>query len=216
MQDGKFKAAESEGSYTVGRAIFVFAGGTADTFEKFEGNVRKETSAKGPDFISRLRGHLNILPINALSKPPKKEDVRDLAEAVDRLAQAINKSSTGIDENVEEHTQDKAKPIDNCRLLLRRAIILRSVLEREASEIVDSKKNARIDDGNRSMEAIVKMARLEKGWLRVASLPSADQLGMHVDDELFLKLARREEVLPKCSFPSETESALNPSHPASG
>lgn len=47
------------------RAVFVFAGGTADTFEEFpqvhDGYFR---GAKGPDFISRLRGHLNVLGVN--------------------------------------------------------------------------------------------------------------------------------------------------------
>jgi hypothetical protein len=40
IQDGKFKGAETEDSYRVGRAILVFAGGTAEK-----------------DFISRLKAH---------------------------------------------------------------------------------------------------------------------------------------------------------------
>jgi len=47
------------------RGVFVFAGGTADTFEEFP-DAHKEyfRSAKGPDFISRLRGHMNIRGVN--------------------------------------------------------------------------------------------------------------------------------------------------------
>jgi hypothetical protein len=58
MQDGKFKAGES--MYRIGRAIFVFAGGTFDTFEEFKTFVTKDENKKlkGPDFVSRLRGHL--------------------------------------------------------------------------------------------------------------------------------------------------------------
>lgn len=47
------------------RAVFVFAGGTADTFEQFPGaHAGSFRRAKGPDFISRLRGHLNVRGVN--------------------------------------------------------------------------------------------------------------------------------------------------------
>jgi hypothetical protein len=88
-------------------------------------------------------------------------------------------------------------------LALRRAILLRSILEKKAKQIFDEpKKNARInkglinaflrvdkyEHGIRSMVAIVEMARPEQGQLRVASLPSREQLQMHVDAVQFLKL----------------------------
>jgi hypothetical protein len=47
------------------RAVFVFAGGMADTFEDFpaaHGDYFR--TAKGPDFASRLRGHVNVLGVN--------------------------------------------------------------------------------------------------------------------------------------------------------
>ena len=61
MEDGTFKAAEgkaAEGneSYRVGKAIFAFAGGTAETFKEFQESVGQKKDVKGPDFISRLRG----------------------------------------------------------------------------------------------------------------------------------------------------------------
>jgi hypothetical protein len=169
MQDGKFKGAEAEGSYRVGKAIFVFAGGTAETFDAFKKAASKEDqnvrNAKGKDFISRLRAYLNIKGID------KKED--------------------------EDGVSDL--------LALRRAVILRSILSRKAAQIFDDTKTARIDDrlihaflrigsyehGIRSMEAIVEMSRPTNGRLQVASLPSRDQLRMHVDAELFLDLATR-------------------------
>ncbi len=163
MEDGKFKGADTEGSYSVGRAIFIFAGGTAETFDKFKAKVTEEKNAKGLDFISRLRGFLNIKGI----------DKKDSENAVSDL------------------------------LALRRAILLRSILEKKAKQIFDEpKKNARInkglinpflrvdkyEHGIRSMVAIVEMARPEQGQLRVASLPSREQLQMHVDAVQFLKL----------------------------
>ncbi|MGB8902116.1 MAG: hypothetical protein WCC90_23985, partial [Methylocella sp.] len=173
MQDGKFKGADTEEIYTAGRAIFVFAGGTADNFENFKEKVSPDKSVKGLDFISRLKAHLDIQSINGEPSSPDE--------------QAANN-----------------RPQEKICILLRRAINLRSILEREASEILDGKKNARIDDkvaeaflwidkyehGIRSMEAIVKMAQPDNGWLRVASLPSDKQLSMHVNERQFLGLAR--------------------------
>lgn len=47
------------------RGVFVFAGGTADTFEEFpDAHTGYFRGAKGPDFISRLRGHMNIRGVN--------------------------------------------------------------------------------------------------------------------------------------------------------
>ena len=67
MQDGKFFDAGAD--HHIGKAIFVFAGGTCDTFEIFAhiGTHEEERAkqarfreAKGPDFVSRLRGTLNV------------------------------------------------------------------------------------------------------------------------------------------------------------
>lgn len=169
MQDGKFKGAKAEGSYRVGKAIFVFAGGTAKKFNEFKDNVKMEKNAKGLDFVSRLRGYLDI---------------------------------KGIDKNDSEDTVSDL-------LALRRAVILRSILERRAQQIFGTPgKKARIDKklikaflriasyhhGIRSMEAIVQMAKPERGELQVASLPSGDQLQMHVDNKEFLEKA---EVIPR-------------------
>jgi hypothetical protein len=65
MQDGEF--IHDGKVILVHRAIFIFAGGTASTmqeFSSFEGR-RAFSLAKGPDFISRLRGFLNVSGPNA-------------------------------------------------------------------------------------------------------------------------------------------------------
>jgi hypothetical protein len=58
MQDGEF----SEGSiiHPLGRAIFIFAGGTCDSFEEYQEKTLPQKDIKGPDFISRLRGFVDI------------------------------------------------------------------------------------------------------------------------------------------------------------
>jgi hypothetical protein len=73
MQDGEFRSESLV--YSLGKAIFVFAGGTKNTFEEFieplshEKGTDNEShnesrnefrSNKGPDFVSRLRGFMNI------------------------------------------------------------------------------------------------------------------------------------------------------------
>lgn len=66
MEDGKFKGK------SVRNAILVFAGGTSYTFREFSLANRsisdpqwiKFSDAKGPDFASRLSGHLDIVGVN--------------------------------------------------------------------------------------------------------------------------------------------------------
>ena len=70
MQDGKFK--DESGEHPIGKCILVFAGGTSASFEDFTGPIlsecedkqRKFKDVKGPDFISRLRGTINVLGPN--------------------------------------------------------------------------------------------------------------------------------------------------------
>jgi RyR domain len=68
MQDGKFQ--EGQITHPIGKSIFVFAGATSYDMEHFgprKGQVQKEEEfklRKGPDFISRLNGYLNVLGPN--------------------------------------------------------------------------------------------------------------------------------------------------------
>jgi hypothetical protein len=184
MEDGKFKGADD--TYTVGKAILVFAGGTSHDFKAFVDSVSKQTEAKGPDFISRLKAHLNILPINEFNKPADPSTQANATTTVP-IAQAIHRLTDQV-VNWYVATKKNEKPQTfippSSRLKLRRAILLRSALETEASGCITDEKTARIDEkvidaflnieeykhGNRSLKAIVQMAALENGWFRVASL----------------------------------------------
>jgi hypothetical protein len=171
MQDGAFR--EGDVVHPIGKAIFVFAGGTSFTFAKFSreksGMKSKQEfkEAKGPDFVSRLRGYVNIL---------------------------------GPDPTGEG---DKFS-------VIRRAMLLRSQLERKAKHILDQRGCARIDDGvlraflkipaykhgARSMEAIIDMSLLTgRRSYEQASLPPAEQLELHVNAELFSQLVARDVLL---------------------
>lgn len=72
MQDGVFRSAGL--TFTMKRAVFVFAGGTAPTFDQLGRSApQRFRAAKGPDFVSRLRGYLDLPGINAR---PRREDRR--------------------------------------------------------------------------------------------------------------------------------------------
>ncbi len=181
MQDGEFK--DGEALHPIGKAIFVFAGGTASTYEKFnrgpsrgldpDPEFKKFRDAKGPDFVSRLRGFVDILGPN----PPQE-------------------SASSSDGSSNLH-------------VIRRAMILRSLLKRKAPQIFGAKEVARIDPGVlramlevseyqhgvRSMEAIIDMSLLA-GYKKFerAALPSNAQLALHVDARSFSALVDSADV----------------------
>jgi hypothetical protein len=174
MQDGVFR--EGDSIHPIGKAIFVFAGGTSSSYQEFGGETiedeqdykqfsKKFQSAKGPDFISRLRGYVNILG-------PNQTD-----EQWDQL------------------------------FIIRRAMLLRSLLERKVPHLINERGEAQIDSGvlrallkvsrykheSRSMEAILEMSTLNKAkkWEQ-SYLPSKEQLKLHVDEEQFSRLLMRD------------------------
>ncbi|WP_428912290.1 RyR domain-containing protein [Niallia sp. Krafla_26] len=169
MQDGVFRVGGS--LHPIGKAIFVFAGGTSSTYQQFGGEEMEDATeykrfitefkdAKGPDFISRLRGYVNILG------PNQTDEKWDLL------------------------------------FIVRRAMLLRSLLERKTPDLIDSTGEAQIDNGvlrallklprykheTRSMEAILEMSRLSNApkWEQ-SLLPSKEQLKLHVDEEQFYR-----------------------------
>ncbi len=167
MQDGSFQ--EGQLVHPIGRCIFVFAGGTSHRMDEFGSQLTEEQkrAAKNPDFVSRLRGFLNVLGPN-----PQESTSRD--------------------------------PF----FILRRAILLRSLLERNASQILH-KKVVNIDlgimraflnthtykHGVRSMESIIGMSTLAgKSAYERSSLPSEEQLTLHVEARDFLSLVRQIEL----------------------
>jgi hypothetical protein len=167
MQDGSFQ--QGQLVHPIGRCIFVFAGGTSHCMEEFGSLLSddEKRKAKLPDFVSRLRGFLNVLGPN-----PQESTARD--------------------------------PF----FILRRAILLRSILERNASQIIHNKqmhidlgilraflKTRIYKHGVRSMESIVGMSTLagKKAYER-SSLPSEEQLTLHVEARDFLALVRQIEL----------------------
>lgn len=76
MQDGEFF--HDGQRQKLGKSVFFFAGGTTSSFRAFsreegidEQDRHKFIQAKGPDFVSRLSAHINVLGVN------RREDVPD-------------------------------------------------------------------------------------------------------------------------------------------
>lgn len=175
MEDGIFRGQTS--NYKVGRALFLFAGGTAFTFDEFAGReavperakanaartkrreaVRK--AAKVPDFVSRLMAHLDVLGIN---RPEGSKSER---------------------------------PGELTRRTVRRGTLLRSLLEEFAEPIIEPNQPARISlavidaflndqvvyrNQARSMKAIVRSSQLIGNQFLRASLPPRSVIDLHAE-----------------------------------
>ena len=92
---------------------------------------------------------------------------------------------------------------DDTVFVIRRAMLLRSLLEQKVDNLFDSRKHLRIDDGvlralinvksykhgTRSIEAIIEMSMLNgrRSWEQ-AYLPAKEQLKLHLDEESFSRL----------------------------
>jgi hypothetical protein len=166
MQDGEFL--EGQVCHPIGRAIFVFAGGTAARLADLgRGKMTDEErrDAKIPDFVSRLKGSLEVLG----------PDPRGGAREGDPF------------------------------FVVRRAILLRSLLQRSAPELFRG-DTARIDSGvlrallqvskyahgARSMESLLAMSQLSRRTEFVRSaLPPESQLALHVNAHEFLAHVHR-------------------------
>lgn len=158
MQDGKFQ--EDGHQRPLGSAIFVFIGGTCSTFEDFTTDLATKDAkdAKKPDFVSRLRGFVNI---QGSHQSPRDTDYM---------------------------------------YLVRRGIHLRAMLQNrlgckadEEIQLDDGVLNALLTvlqfrHGARSLESIISMSQLHgQKIFRRSALPSAQQLGLHVDYTTFVE-----------------------------
>ena len=192
MQDGTFQ--EGQIAHPIGRCIFVFAGGTSRTLEDFRRQAGQEQDlpkAKVPDFLSRLRGYIEILG-------PDPESNSDGRKARDPY------------------------------FIVRRALLLRSLLERKAPHFFKRGKDGRKEvagissgvlrgfltipsykHGARSMEAIIDMSMLAgQTSFEASCLPTQTQLDLHVDGNKFLSIIREIE-LPEATIEDLTDAAYS-------
>ncbi|MCP3711798.1 hypothetical protein M3I54_33425 [Paraburkholderia sp. CNPSo 3274] len=168
MQDGLFRG--KSGDYRTGRAIFLFSGGTSDNYKDFTAPLNDRTredeirAAKLKDFVSRLRGYLDILDLNQglHSVGPDNRMMR--------LRRAV-KLRALLKINAKDIMVTYSDGVEHARI---------------GERVIDAFLNCEYVHGVRSMEAIIQMSRWIDGWFVPASLPPEDQLSIHVKDGKFL------------------------------
>lgn len=174
MQDGKFL--EGQITHPIGKSVFVFAGGTSFDMENFGPEKTDETKwkefklKKGPDFISRLSGYLNVLGPNRkqIYDSEQKQwvdDIRDVCYPVRRalLLRAMLKLG------------------DNERLDIDHGIL---------SALIETK---RFNHGARSLEKIIlQLKKQDIPSIRRSDLPSEEILSMHADPADFIAIVNRD------------------------
>jgi hypothetical protein len=176
MQDGLFM--DRGAMHPIGKAIFIFAGGTSPRFEDFvvgpdapprddRLSYRDFKSAKGPDFVSRLRARLDIVGIEHAGLP--------------RAAALLRRASV-LRFQLKDKAPDAFDPQGGLQIDdgLARALL----------------QVPRYHHGVRSMESILDMSRLS-GCRRLgpSCLPPSSQIALHVNDAEFRRL-----VLSPSSF----------------
>ena len=168
MQDGAFQ--QGQILHPIGKAIFVFAGGTSSRLGDFAGNRSDAFRlAKGPDFASRLKGHVDIVGPDPRGGNPEADPYYRIRRAI-LLRSMLLRDRPGL---FERNGKAARLTIDSG--------VLRAFLE------VGSYRH-----GARSMETIVATSTLH-GASRYerSALPAADQLDAHVDATEFMSVVER-------------------------
>jgi hypothetical protein len=225
MQDGMFFDRQIE--HPLGNAIFAFAGGINWTRRQFDLSqdpleTRRQwfRGRKGPDFVSRLKGNVDIVGINPLRSsgtsgehtapntdpetPPDSDD-----EAPDYGSQAAGAP---------------AAPRQNASYRIRRAILLRAILLKDWPSLFEQKDGitqlnidgrvlraflrvSKYKYGARSLESIVAMSALSgKSSFDRAALPDGDQLQTHVSSDF---LDRAQDYMPQGTVHEDLARAVH-------
>jgi hypothetical protein len=193
MQDGKFQ--EGQITHPIGKCIFVFAGGTSYDAEHFgppdpsketDGNDKLTESQKadrirayhefklrkGPDFISRLNGTLNVLGPNP---------------------RPVYNRMTGT---WEPSSQDVCFPLRRAMMLRSRSMF--NCGKNKRLQIDPSVLSAFIEidayiHGSRSLQKIVdQMKHPKQDMIYKSDFPPAQLISTHVDTVRFMKIMNRE------------------------
>lgn len=170
MQDGEYTL--DGRTLSIPGAVFVFAGGTAQSFPEFLPSDEESTLAfqrvKGPDFVSRLKGILNI-------KGPNPTSVTDRRHIIRRALLLRN-----LFEQQAQNFLDPDSGTVNISPALLRALL----------------RVSEFRHGSRSMEFIVGMSR-KAGISRYSPscLPLAEQLDIHLDVSDFMSKLSFEQLM---------------------
>ena len=163
MQDGCFL--DGRQIHPIGKCLFVFAGGTASRMDLFTPDIdspeyREFKLKKGPDFVSRLHGYLNVLGPNKRARGGV-DDSEDIFFPIRRAL--LLRAMAGL-------SGDQELEIDSG--------LLSAFLKIETYK-----------HGARSLENVLKpMMMAGASGLFRSNLPPREQIGLHVDYEKFCKI----------------------------
>ncbi len=159
--------------------LIVFAGATSFSYKAFtrEGDNFSDSErarfrlVKGPDFVSRLRGHIDVLGPNPVDPYDEPSVIRRALLLRSMLTRALARVDPQF---------DKKESLQHC----------------VGDELIDAMlRISRFKHGARSVQAIIDMcARVggeREGRFVSSTLPTFEQLNMHVDAGEFLQLIHR-------------------------
>lgn len=187
MQDGEFR--ENGMTHYIGKALFVFAGGTHQTMEELHKKQTDMVEQKLPDFISRIKGFIDVAGPNALPCPVAKTGkVEDCWRKVACSIRSQDGEQFHSCPYVKKCCQDYSQ-------YLRRAALLRSQLQRK----LDKKENERIDIDDRVLDAFLLVeeykhgARSMKGIVDTSHVEPGGKFDVTSIDSNFLDLYATED-----------------------
>lgn len=169
MQDGAFFHGQI--SHPLGAAIFVFAGGTSEKMEAFGEHLSAEEfrKVKGPDFLSRLKGYVNIMGPNQVHQGQSGDPYYVLRRAILLRSLLWRQFRTLFAKRNGTDVLNIDAGVLNALLLV-----------------------GRYRHGARSMESILSMSQLAgKSSFERSSLPPESQLDLHVNGLEFLALVQQ-------------------------
>ncbi|WP_035841104.1 hypothetical protein [Kitasatospora azatica] len=167
IEDGQFR--QGDAVHRVAASIFVFAGSSADSFQEFSTQAPKLAGPEGKvtDFLSRLRGYINISDINQHEGDPYFMLQRAMVVYDLLAARGIARTRCG-DGNEQQEILDIQDGVLDALLTI-----------------------PRYEHGVRSLAAIIGMSDLRPGQpFQLSSLPSKPLLDMHVQAAEFMEIAR--------------------------
>jgi hypothetical protein len=160
LQDGMY--VDGEDKFHIGKSIFIFAGGVSTTYQNFKSTFGTLRDQKVPDFIGRLRAHINVADLDL--------------------------PSTHLPSDVLGVKMRRAVLLRNILWKNVRQIFDHNEVASVAPNVVMAILNAPcFEHGVRSMEAIVQMSRVAKGArsFQPSALPPPAQLAPHLDIKKF-------------------------------
>lgn len=179
MQDGKFQ--DGKDTHPLGKAIFVFAGGTCNNMEQFKSQENEPDfkNKKGPDFLSRINCYIDIFGPNQRkfynpdTKQCDKDDESDISFSIRRAL--FLRVNLGIKED---------------RVLNMDCGLMSAFLE-----------VSQFNNGSRSLERLLNPLKNNKSGAIVRSdLPSFDIMAMNVDFSSFIDLMYKSERDEECLY----------------